>query len=194
MPNKLKYTFVFGFLFVFGFGSSWLVSNYSGPEQSRILASAENLAPSKMEKHLMPLVLSVDGPEVFPDDPRQPVTLKATLRTPFSEFAVINYKWILPDDVEVVKGYSMSEIQSPVANQIYEIEITVKGFNNLDRKDISFIATTVDPTGTRLGNSAIITSRPQDSMEHLAPVVMLKAQEFKANQSEDRMPASVKED
>lgn len=192
MPRKLKYSLVFSSLFFVGFGSSWLLSKFDLNDNSdaRVLASVKNSSTIAMEKHLMPLVLTVDGPEVFPNDPNAVVKLKATVRTPFKEFSVINYQWILPDDVQVVKGYGMSEILNPVANQVYEFEISVKGFNSLDRKDISLIATTIDANGTKLGNSAVITSRPEDSMEHIAPAVMIKAQAFKASQQSERMPAS----
>lgn len=143
-----------------------------------------------MEKHLMPIALSVQGPDAFPNDPQSIVQLKAIVRTPFSQFTAIHYQWILPDDVTIIKGYPSGDIQNPVANQTYEVELLVKGFNNLDRKDISIVATTQDMNGTRLGNSAVITSRPADSMEHLAPVMMIKAQEFKTSQAHERMPAS----
>lgn len=192
MSTKLKYSLTFGSLFIVGFGSSWVVSNLSNSAEQpdRVIASAKNSSTINMEKHLMPLVITVKGPEVFPNDPEAVVKLKATVRTPFPEFALINYKWILPDDVEVVKGYVSSDILNPVANQPYEFEISVKGFNSLDRKDISVIATTRDANGTELGNSAVITSRPQDSMENIAPEMMVKAQAFKASQAHERVPAS----
>ena len=107
---------------------------------------------------------------------------------------MINYKWILPDDVEVVKGYLTSDILNPIANQSYDIEISVKGFNSLDRKDVSLVATTRDENGTELGNSAVITSRPEDSMEHIAPEMMVKAEAFKAEQALKRLPASADEE
>ena len=192
MPGKLTYSLVFGSLFFVGFGSSWLISNFefSQNTDARVLASVKNSSTISLEKHLMPLVLTVQGPDKFSDDPNAIVNLKATVRTPFSEFTTINYQWLLPDEVEVIKGHVMSEIQNPIANQVYEIEISVKGFNSLDRKDISLIATTIDSNGTKLGNSAVITSRPEDSMEHIAPEMMVKAQEFKASQENERMPAS----
>ncbi len=192
MPSKLKYSIVFSILFFLGFGSSWLISNYESEQEKtdRILASVKNHSTISMEKHLMPIILSIKGPEVFPQNMEEVVTLKGTIRTPFPEFVVIQYKWILPEDVEVVKGYEVSDIQNPVPNQVYEVEISVKGFNGLDRKDVSLIATTLDANGTKLGNSAIITSRPEDSMEHIAPTVMVKAQGFKASQLKERMPAS----
>lgn len=195
MSRKLKYFSVFSLLFIVGFISSWAISSLNtNDDRNRILASLKENSTIHMEKHLMPLVLTVQGPEVFPEEAKAKVTLKATVRTPFPRFSSIHYKWILPDDVRVIKGNLSSDIHNPEANHSYEFEITVQGFNGLDRKDISIVATTFDENGTRLGNSAIITSRPQDSMEHLAPIVMLKAQAFKADQSEERMPASVDEE
>ena len=192
MSAKLKYSLTFGSLFMVGFGSSWLISNFdmNGDQSNRSIANVVENSTINMEKHLMPLVITVSGPETFPKDPEAVVTLKATVRTPFPEFALINYTWILPDDVEVVKGYVSSDILNPIANQPYKIEISVKGFNALDRKDISLIAKTRDASGTELGNSAVITSRPEDSMEHIAPEMMVKAQAFKASQAAERVPAS----
>jgi hypothetical protein len=192
MSTKLRYSLTFGSLFFLGFGSSWMISNFDldTDHSDRIIASVKENSTINMEKHLMPLVITVSGPEVFPQDPDAIVKLKGTVRTPFKDFTSINYKWILPDEVEVVKGYVSSDILNPVANQSYEVEISVKGFNSLDRKDVSLIATTRDPNGEQLGNSAVITSRPEDSMEHIAPAMMVKAQEFKASQALERMPAS----
>lgn len=191
MSGKLKQIAIFGCLFFVGFGSSWLLSEIqNGEKQDRLMASVKENSTFLMEKHLMPLVLTVQGPEIYPADPEKTVTLKATIRTPFTEFSSINYKWILPDEVDIVQGQITSDIHNPVANKVYSIEISVKGFNSVERKEISLIATSVDSSGTRLGNSAVITSRPEDSMEHIAPVMMVKAQEFKASQEKDRMPAS----
>lgn len=191
MPRLLKYTLTFSFLFFFGFASSSLLSQFTQETRnSLILEGVKNNSTIVQEKHLRPLVATIQGPEVFPNDPEEVVTLKATIRTSNADFSSVKYEWILPDDVEVVKGYVSSDIASPVANQNYEAEIIVKGFNSLDRKDISIIVSTLDKQGLKIGNSAVITSRPEDSMEHLAPLMMVKAQEFKASQSKKRVPAS----
>lgn len=194
MSTKLKQIATLGCLFFVGFGSSWLLSKVERNEMSqnneRMMASVKQRATHQLEKHLMPLVLTVQGPENYPNNPEEIVKLKATIRTPFAEFSNINYKWILPDEVDIVNGHAVSDIQNPEPNKVYTAEIAVKGFNSLERKEISIIATTVDANGTHLGNSAVITSRPEDSMEHIAPVMMVKAQEFKASQSKERMPAS----
>jgi hypothetical protein len=193
MPGKLKYTFIFGFLTFLGFVSSWSLSNQNSRIDSNhsILSKFKNSPTVSMEKHLMPLALVLQGPETYPSDPDAVVTLKANVRTPFPDFTAIHYSWLLPQDVELVKGQVSSEILNPVANQSYEIELQVRGFNNLDRKEISLTATTFDTNGAKLGNSVVLTSRPEDSMEHIAPVMMVKAQEFKASQSNERMPASM---
>lgn len=194
MSTKLKQIATLCCLFFVGFGSSWLLSQVERSNTSenneRMMASVKQSASHQLEKHLMPLVLTVQGPDQYPNNPEATVVLKATIRTPFAEFSNINYKWILPDEVEVVKGHTVSDIQNPEPNKVYTAEITVKGFNSLERKEISLVATTIDSSGTHLGNSAVITSRPEDSMEHIAPVMMVKAQEFKASQDKERMPAS----
>jgi hypothetical protein len=191
MSKQLKYILTFGSLFFVGFGGSWIVSEYeSEVSGNRMIASAKLNSTAEIEKHLMPLVLTVQGPEKYPKNPRTKVTLRGTIRTPFPEFNVINYKWILPDEVEVVKGQVIGDIQRPNANQVYDIEIIVNGFDSTERKEISLIATTTDSAGTQLGNSAVITSRPEDSMENIASEMMIKAQAFKASQAKERLPAS----
>lgn len=187
MPRKL--TLIFSSLFVLGFVSAWSVSYFLNPK-SALPGKNQQLSFIRIEKHLTPVLVSIQGPEVFPDNEDEPVLVRGVIRTPYPDFAQLQYQWTLPEDVDLLKGHVSGEIQNPVVNQSYEIELLVKGFNSLQRKELTLFVSTYDKAGMKIGNSSIITSRPEDSLEHLAPVVMAEAQELKASQERDRVPAS----
>jgi hypothetical protein len=187
MSRKLILSFTS--LFVVGFASAWITNQYLG-QKPHHEKKKQNFSFIRVEKHLTPIVMTIEGPEVFPEDENEAVLLKGQLRTPYPDFSQLQYEWVLPEEVEVLKGQVSGDIQSPAINQVYEVELLVKGFNSLQRKDMTLIVSTLDKAGVKIGNSALITSRPEDSLEHLAPVVMAEAQELKASQMNERMPAS----
>ncbi len=192
MSNQLKYALSFSFLFVLGFGSSWMIYSYESEldHETGIIENARMNSTALYEKHLMPITLTLKGPDQYPANYDDRVDLLATIQTPYSSFCEIQYNWSLPDGVNLISGDLQGAIQNPQAGQIYSLPITVQGFSSLERMEISIVAKTTGPNGNTLGNSSVITSRPEDSMETIAPEIMAKAQDFKARQDRERMPAS----
>jgi hypothetical protein len=90
--------------------------------------------------------------------------------------------------VELVKGQLKGSIENPVAGHVYEVELVLKNFDKQSRRELNLQGYVQDPEGIRLGNSTVITSRPEDSLEHIAPMMMVKAQEMKREL--ERQPAS----
>lgn len=191
MPRKLVYIAVVAILFGAGWFTAYAIQvNQAQKQNTRVLASVKNQSTIMMEKHLMPVTISIVPSEEIPEGPNEIVTVKGQLKTPFDDFGSIHYEWVLTDGVELLKGQLKGQIQNPVAGHVYELELILKNFDKQHRKELNLQAYVVDPDGLRLGNSAIITSRPEDSMEHLAPVMMVKAQEAAL----ERMPASENEE
>lgn len=173
------------------FGCGWFVAsaiekNTSTSYHSRSLASIKNQSTIMMEKHLMPVTVSIVAQSEIPEGPDELITVKGQIKTPFDDFSSIHYQWNLVDDVEIVKGLMKSEILNPVAGHVYEVELVLKNFDKQHRRELNLQAYVMDSEGVKLGNSTIITSRPEDSMEHLAPMMMVKATEAKL----ERLPAS----
>lgn len=187
MPRKL----VFLFSLILLFGSGWFVASVVDKKNS----TAQNLqslnrvkaqSTIMMEKHLMPVTVSIVALEEIPEGPGELISIKGQIKTPFDDFNSIQYQWNLDQDVELVKGQLKNEILNPIAGHVYEVELVLRNFDKQYRKELNLQAYVIDPEGVKLGNSTIITSRPEDSMEHLAPMMMVKAQEAAL----ERMPAS----
>jgi hypothetical protein len=189
MPRKLILSFLT--LFALGFGSaSWISSAHEEQIKAR---NRQNLALLKIEKHLMPVTVRIQGPESFPSNDRDRVTLTGHIKLAFPDFKTLRYAWKLPDEVEIIRGAATGEIANPTSHQVYKIELEITGFSDLERKEISLLASTQDISGNNLGSAAVITSRPEDSLEQMAPQIMAKAQELKrarASQDDERVPAS----
>ncbi|MFN8791191.1 MAG: hypothetical protein ACK5Y2_07020 [Bdellovibrionales bacterium] len=191
MPSVLKKSLMMTALLALGWLAGWGLSDRSDKAERavklRTLASVQARSTYKMEKHLMPVHVELIGPEQFPEGSYEPVVLRAKLRTPFQNFQTLNFEWLLPEDVQVLSGQRQGQILNPVADQTYEIQIELQNFDRQYRKELTLRATVRDSNGLQLLNTAIMTSRPEDSMEHLAPVMMVKAQEARSRQpaSED---------
>lgn len=194
--KQLKLGFITSSLFCLGWATAWSISALqntpSKNQQLRSLASVKSKSTIMMEKHLMPVHVEITPLAEIPEGPDDTITLKGTVRATFANFGHLIYTWILPSDVEVVKGSVTDTIASPVAGQDYDVEITLKNFDKQYRKELTLKATILDRDGMELVNTSVITSRPEDSMEHLAPLMMVKAQQELADKN--RAPASVEEE
>lgn len=187
MPRKLVFLLAVFMLFGAGWFTAYAIQiSQTQKQNTRILASVKNQSTIMMEKHLMPVTISIVPSEEIPEGPNEIVTIKGQLKTPFDDFGAIHYEWVLAEGVELLRGQLTGQIQDPVAGHVYELELVLRNFDKQHRKELNLQAHVVDPDGIKLGNSSIITSRPEDAMEHLAPVMMVKAQEAAL----DRMPAS----
>jgi hypothetical protein len=192
LPRKLILFSAVPTLFVLGWWSAKTLTQKPDSKYSRqILASVKNQSTINMEKHLMPVTISLSPTTEIPEGPDELVTIKGQLKTPFDDFDVIHFEWQLSEGVEVVKGQLKGSFENPVAGHVYEIELLLKNFDKQNKREIVLQGYVLDPQGIRLGNSTNITSRPEDSLEHIAPIMMVKAQEMRQElESSERLPAN----
>lgn len=193
MPRKLILLSIPAF-FTAGWWTAEVVSQRQEQAQTkRVIASIKNQSTIHMEKHLMPVTLSVLPMTEIPEGPDELVTVKGQLKAAFDDFDNLHYEWHLAEGVELVKGQLKGNFQNPVAGHVYEVELVLKNFDKQNKRELNLQGYVLDPDGIRLGNSTLITSRPEDSMEHLAPLMMVKAQELQHELSQkraERNPAS----
>jgi len=192
--KQLKFSALFCSFFAIGVGVASYLHNHHNlvleKNHFRTIASVKASSTIHMEKHLMPVTVQIATPPEIPEGPGELITLKGKVRTNYENFGSISFEWLVPHDVQIIQGQIAGDIQNPVAGQDYEIEIKLKDFDRQYRKELTLKANVLDPNGNLLHNSAVITSRPEDSMEHLAPAMMVQAREFA---EKNRMPASAKE-
>jgi hypothetical protein len=192
LPRKLILFFAVPALFVLGWWSAKSLTQKPDAKYSqKILASVKNQSTISMEKHLMPVTLSVLSASEIPEGPDELVTIKGQLKTPFDDFDTIHYEWQLSEGIEVVKGQLKGSFENPVAGHVYEIELLLKNFDKQNKRELVLQGYVLDSQGIRLGNSTNLTSRPEDSLEHIAPIMMVKAQEMRREmESSERLPAN----
>jgi hypothetical protein len=192
LPRKLISAFAIAVLFTSGWWSAKALTKKSDSQDSlKILASVKNQSTISMEKHLMPVTLALAPTTEIPDGPDELVTIKGQLKTPFDDFDAIHYEWQIEEGVEIVKGSLKGVFENPVAGHVYEIELLLKNFDKQSKREIVLQGYVLDSTGIRLGNATNITSRPEDSLEHIAPLMMVKAQEMKQEmENSERWPAN----
>lgn len=87
------------------------------PSQNRQVASKTN---AMMEVQIVP----VNG---IPDNDEQDITLKATVTLKRSVDSDLNFKWMLPDDVQVVAGHLEDGWNNIQPGQSVTTEITLTG-------------------------------------------------------------------
>lgn len=123
--------------------------------------------PLVMGKHLSVVQVSLQAPSGIPDREDQEATLVGWIRLNQAVDKDLNFKWDLPPGVHVVSGSVEDTMANMKVGQTAQVNLTVTGFSKEDLKLVS-LAAFVQAGETKLGNSAVLTSRPEDSYEMLA--------------------------
>lgn len=143
-------------------------------ESSGALTFASKAPPHEMNKHTAPLKVEILPPERIPENETDEVQIVGRIALNQNFTGNINYLWDLPEGVQLVEGQREDALQGLQAGQIAEIKIRVTGFSKLQQRAISLSSS--GPVGDqRLGNSAIVVSRPEDTLESVAPALVEEA-------------------
>lgn len=131
-------------------------------------------------KHLSVISVRLMPPEKIPLDSQDSVELLAQVTLNQGPQEDLEIEWTVPEDVRVVSGDIRGQIPQAIPGHEYTVQLVVAGFNKTDQKIISLSASTVR-NGISLGGSSLISSRPEDSMEYLAPRMAEGAREIDAD-------------
>lgn len=123
-------------------------------------------------------VLKIDLflPADIPPRDTEPVEVLGYISLNNTNARSMQYHWELPEGVELIEG-SLSQVFTQIQSlDPLEIRIKIKGFSKRLKKNIILSASTqID--GVEYGNSAMKSSRPEDSLEYVAPIMMASKQE-----------------
>jgi hypothetical protein len=141
----------------------------------RSVASIESYHPSRLSlgKQAAPMNIEIIGPESFPEDSSEIVELVGFITQNIQGDRWIEYKWTLPPGVELIQGPIEDALQNARLGQPQRVSILIKGFSRENQKMI-FLGAQIERANTHLTASAVIVSRPEDTME--AKVMDLAAQ------------------
>lgn len=145
----------------------------------RFLANAHS-------KHLSVISVRLMPPEKIPVDSQDSVELFAKVILNQGPQEDLEIEWTVPEDVRVVSGDIRGQIPQAIPGHEYTVQLVVAGFNKTDQKIISLSAST-ERNGISLGGSSLISSRPEDSMEYLAPRMAEGAREIDADPRESKI-------
>lgn len=172
--NALKIGICFAVGLICGSVTKALLS--SPQRQVASPAKATQWQPAERNKMLAPLKVEITRLEsaAETDDATVEITGHLTLNQATS--SQIDYTWDLPDGVSLVEGQMSDSLQGIKQGQTADLKIVVTGFTKLRQLAISLSASSLIGN-QRLGNSAVLVSRPEDTFEAVAPVLHQQAEE-----------------
>jgi hypothetical protein len=139
-------------------------------------ARATKWMPSEHNKALAPLKVEISGLEFTPETDEASVQIVGHLTLTRTLGNQIDYTWNLPEGVSLLEGQMSDSLQGMVKGQTAELEIVVTGFSKLQQRAITLSASSL-VGDQRIGNSAILVSRPEDTLEAAAPELNQQAEE-----------------
>ncbi len=145
-----------------------------------------NWNPPGLGKHLMPVRTQVILPESLPenDSAEVEITGYVTVNQPID--GDLHFDWILPEGVQVIEGQTSDSWQNVLPGQTLATKLYVTGFSKAENRILTLEAYAMVDS-KRLGNTATVSSRPEDSMEYIAP---LKAESRRAFDEENKKATS----
>ncbi|MGZ3769265.1 MAG: hypothetical protein ACXVCP_06475 [Bdellovibrio sp.] len=123
--------------------------------------------PAPIGKHLAPIKVAIEKPSSIPDQGGDEVTITGRVSIIQNLDGNLSYSWNLPENVNLVSGRLSGIIENVSAGQTVDITLTVSGFNKEQQRHISLQASSLRGSET-LGGSAVIASRPEDTLESVA--------------------------
>lgn len=179
LKSKIKFASILILGLSLGYVSSKVLKSQSDPWGSattvarkdyakRVVASDPKVALT-MGKHLSLVHINLSTAAEIPASEDQEVKLIASVKLLQSISSDLQYKWILPEGVEVVQGHVQDSFANIGVGQLATAELTVVGFSKQKMQNVVFEAS-VEELGSKLGSTQILTSRPEDTQEALAPL------------------------
>ncbi|KHD88493.1 MAG: hypothetical protein OM95_08245 [Bdellovibrio sp. ArHS] len=155
----------------------------SNKEKHREPASVKSKfwMPVPVGKHLALVKVEVASSEI-PSSGNDEVHLIGRILVNQEMTGDLSYEWSVPEDVQVVEGHLSDSYANVKMGQIVEVKLTVSGFNKEKQRTISLQA-----YGARgeekMGNSAVVVSRPEDTWESVASEMKKAADEQLGSES-----------
>ena len=139
------------------------------PMESRKIASYGKAQLTLAGKHTRPIDIQFDSdPAAIQSERDYTLKAKVILLQPIT--AHLDYKWILPEGVEVVSGEIENTWPSVQGGQEIETEITLEGLSNDTNQVIVLQVFSKDDAQSKIGYSGVFSTRPEETLESVAPL------------------------
>lgn len=160
--------------------ASSMILGFSGfaayKNTGRSPASTSKWIPQEFNKHLAPTKTVILPLQKTPESGDQEVTLVGHITVNSSIDSDLSYTWALPEGVSVVEGVLSDTLADVQVGQTVELKITVVGFSKERQSQVSLKASALKGK-MEMGSSALLSSRPEDSWEAIAPEMQKAAEE-----------------
>jgi len=140
-------------------------------------------------KQAAAMTVEIVGPSAYPENNTEIIELVGYITQYLAADSPLKYEWTLPPGVDLVRGPTVDNLANLKLGRPYQVSILVRGFSREAQKLIS-LKTEITTSNVPLMSSAVVVSRPEDTME--AQVMDLQAQakaaaeEAKEKQSETK--------
>lgn len=133
----------------------------------------ERISPAHRGKPSQPVAVSLTEPSDIPESGDSEVTIDAKIlnRRNASE---LKYEWELPSEVTISSGSKSGSLPAQGQEEL-SLKVKVRGFNKESQKNIILKVTAGGFTA-----SDIVVSRPEDTLEHVAPRIRQQVEEFES--------------
>lgn len=176
MSRTLKVVMLSLIGFSFGAGATKLYQAQS--QSSSPLRKSASVEHEKIKmlagKSLSNLQVRIAMPDDLPIEDDKETTLTGLVLVTSAREEVLQYEWELPAGVDVIEGHTSDALPGIAEGQTARIDLKVRGFSSENLKLAKFKAYYASSEG-QFGNTAIISSRPQDSFEFIAPTAVGEA-------------------
>lgn len=158
--------------------------SFSGNSEERTPAAAPQSSwrPLPIGKHLAAFHVELKTDTEIPEDNNAEVSLVARILVNQDLQSDFTYSWSLPEGVSVVEGEVADSLANVKSGQVVELKLTVVGFSKEKQKMIS-LGVKAQAGNEVLGNSAVIVSRAEDTLEAGAPELRRSAEAQLGNET-----------
>lgn len=140
-------------------------------------------------KQAAAMTVEIVGPESYPEGNSAVVELVGYITQHLHGDTPLTYEWSLPEGVELVRGPVIDTLVNLPLGRPQQVSILVRGFSREAQKLIS-LRTQITTSNTPLSASAVVVSRPEDTVEarvmDLQALAKAAAEEAKEKESEAR--------
>lgn len=160
------------------FSSRW---NFSKPHQNQRNLAATMKSDRLMGKPLSVLSVQMEPLDKVPEFDHEQVKLKGFITANATNDSSIQFHWDLPAGIIVVGGDVNGTLTDMNPGVTAEVELEVTGFSREVGKHV-ILGAKVRVGNDELSQNAMISSRPEDSMEYVAPQMREYAQATRAKE------------
>ncbi len=145
---------------------SWTYTFFKNPPYKRIYrapASVSEFTGHGIIERSIKIKLTEDRKSLLDQDP---VYISVGIEVPFDFDGLLEYKWLLGENISLDTGALQGQVVNFKANQKKTLQIGVRGFSQLENRHVSFQIAGLK-NGRKIFADGIIASRKDQTFEHV---------------------------